>query len=289
VLHGALAIGLPTKKGQKMVIKNARGSDLIWEALDRKGEVWFDAQISLYDFSAIKTSDEDIAKKLKKLLKAAVRDNSEFLSTWSGFKVETQLEFDRNWGLGSSSTLVSNIAQWADINPFHLFFSVYNGSGYDIACAEADDAILYQLGEEQLHFHEIDFNPAFKNNLFFIHRGKKQDSEDAIKIHGKKFRNNKEVIEQITDISDKISKVSSFSKFRELIDLHEQIIGETIGLTPVKLEEFEDFDGSIKSLGAWGGDMILAASDQGEEYVKDYFTGKALETVINYDDLIQSS
>lgn len=271
-----------------MKIKNARGSDLIWEALDPKGEVWFDAQISLYDFSAIKTSDEEIAKKLKKILRSAVRDNSEFLSTWSGFKVETQLEFPLDWGLGSSSTLISNVAQWAEINPFHLYFSVFNGSGYDVACAEADQPIQYQLGEDQLHFHEIDFDPSFSKKLFFVHQGKKQDSESAVKIHGRKFRSEKEAIEKISAISEAIVNVTSFSKFVALLEEHEAIISNIIGIPTLKKAQFPNFKGCVKSLGAWGGDFFLAASDEGTEYVQSYFKSKGLETIIKYDDMINS-
>jgi len=285
-LHGARAIALPLQVGQRMSIRNARGSDLIWEALDHNGEVWFDAQISLYDFSAIKTSDETIARKLKKILRSAVRSNSEFLSTWSGFKVETQLEFPLEWGFGSSSTLISTIAQWADINAFHLYFALFNGSGYDVACAEAEEAIQYQLSEDNLHFNEFDFNPSFLNKLYFVYQGKKQDSEESLKIHGKKFKNKPELIENISKISDDIATVKSFSKFNSLIEEHETLIGETIGHTPIKEQKFKNFSGTIKSLGAWGGDFILVSTDRGQEYVENYFASKKLNIVKPYKSLV---
>lgn len=289
VIHGALSIALPTKLGQRMTIKNARGSDLIWEALDQNGDVWFEAQMSLYDFSAIKTSDPVISKQLKKILRSAVRGNSEFLSTWSGFKVETQLQFPREWGLGSSSTLISTVAQWAEINPFHLYFDLYNGSGYDVACAEADDAIEYQLGEDNLHFHEIDFYPSFANKLFFVYQGKKQDSESSLKIHGRKFKNKKDVIDKISEISTEISQLKSFNKFTELLEQHESIISDTIGVPTLKESEYKNFSGTIKSLGAWGGDFLLAASDQGEKYVQKYFNSKGMDVIFPYDKLIHRS
>jgi hypothetical protein len=72
-----------------------------------------------------------------------------------------------------------------------------------------------------------------------------------------------------------------------LIDEHESIVGSTLDLPSVKTELFKDFKGSLKSLGAWGGDFMLAATDQGTEYVQDYFSKKGLETVISYDDMIQ--
>lgn len=270
-----------------MTIKNARGSDLIWEALDKDGEVWFDAQLSLYDFSAVKTSNDEIAARLKKILRAAARDNSEFLSTWSGFKVETQLEFPREWGLGSSSSLLANVAEWAEINPFHLYFGVFNGSGFDIACAIADDAVHYQLDDDQLHYHEIEFKPKFIKKLYFVFQGNKQDSESSLKIHGKKFKNNSHVINRISEISEEISIVSSFTKFVELIEEHESIIADTIGHIPIKKERYNDFKGSLKSLGAWGGDFMLAATEEGDDYVKEYFSKKGLDTVLPYDELIQ--
>ena len=60
VMDGAKAIALPCKKGQTLEVKALRGSDLVWESFDEHGDLWFEAQISLYDFSSIRTSDEDI-------------------------------------------------------------------------------------------------------------------------------------------------------------------------------------------------------------------------------------
>ncbi len=57
--------------------------------------------------------------------------------------MNTHLDFPRDWGLGSSSTLINNVAQWAQVDPFDLHFKVSNGSGYDIACANEDSPIVY--------------------------------------------------------------------------------------------------------------------------------------------------
>ena len=114
VLDGAHAFAVPTKYGQKMIVKNSRGSDLVWECIDKDGNSWFSSHISLYDFSAINTTDQAVSDNLQKILKNAVRLNSEFLSKWNGFKVETQLEFPIDWGLGSSSSLFSLIGERVD-------------------------------------------------------------------------------------------------------------------------------------------------------------------------------
>lgn len=286
VLHGARALALPSKLGQKMTVKNARGSDLIWEALDPDGEVWFDAQLSLYDFSAIKTSDEEIASTLRKILRAAVQENSEFLSTWSGFKVETQLEFPKDWGLGSSSSLLSNVAQWADINAFHLYFHLFNGSGYDIACAQADEAILYELGEENLHFNEIDFSPSFTKHIYFIWQGKKQNSETSLKIHSRKFKNKPDLIAKISKISEDISQAKSLTKFHDLIEEHDELISETLDQERIQKSKYPDFDGKVKSLGAWGGDFLMASSDKGGDYIKKYFSAKGHGIILPWSEII---
>ena len=83
-----------------MVVKRTTSSDLLWESLDMKGKKWFESTISLFDFSAISTTNQETSDYLQKLLKNAVRLNSEFLSQWNGFKIETQLEFPLDWGLG---------------------------------------------------------------------------------------------------------------------------------------------------------------------------------------------
>lgn len=285
-MDGATALALPTKLGQKLTVKKARGADLIWKSKDHNGDVWFDAQISLYDFSPIKTSDEKIAQGLGEILKNAVRLNSEFLSKWNGFKVETELEFPINWGLGSSSTLVHNVAEWADVNPFYLQFKVANGSGYDIACAGASGPVLYSLMDDNIQYSECDFDPSFKNNLYFIHLGNKADSRDAIDYYDKKVKNKKQTAIKISQITNKIYKCSKLSEFESLIDEHEDILSKALKMEKVKDKLFKSYWGSVKSLGAWGGDFALATSSRDEKSTREYFSLLGYETVLNYSDII---
>ena len=59
------------------------------------------------------------------------------------------------------------------------------------------------------------------------------------------------------------------------------IISKLIKQPPLKKIKFSDYDGAVKSLGAWGGDFFLATgSDQ------DYFKKKGYETIISYKDII---
>ncbi len=269
-----------------MTIKPTRKSDLHWKSYDSDNNEWFTAQISLYDFSAVKTSDEEKAKYLKKLLKGAVRLNSEFLSKWNGFDVKTTLEFNKDWGLGSSSTLTALVAQWADVNPLLLHFKISEGSGCDVACAGADLPIQYQVVDDTINYTEIDFDPPFKKNLFFVYLNNKQSSPKAVEYYHKNVSKRATLVKKQTQITESMISCTSFSSFKNLVLKHEALVAEHLKLKPIQQEKFSDFDGAIKSLGAWGGDFILACSDAGQKSVTDYFKAKGLETVIPYEEMI---
>ncbi len=270
-----------------MEVKQTRKSDLYWKSYDHNNEEWFTAQISLYDFSAVKTTDEQKAAYLKKLLKGAVRLNSEFLSKWNGFDVKTYMEFDKEWGLGSSSSLTYMVAQWADVNPLLLHFKVFEGSGYDVAAAGAELPITYQIADDTVNYTEVDFIPSFGDKLYFIYLNKKQSSKAAIEHYFKKAKQKKTMVKKLSGITEQVLACKSLSKFIDLITEHEAIISQHLGLETVTEQlGLSDFNGGIKSLGAWGGDFILAASDAGEETVKAYFASKGLNTVIPYNEMI---
>ena len=287
VLDGALALAIPTKYGQVMTVKQTRKSDLFWKSYDKERNQWFTAQISLYDFSPVKTTDDEKAAYLAKLLKGAVRQNSEFLSKWNGFDVETHLEFDREWGLGSSSSLTYMVARWAGVNPLLLHFEVSKGSGYDVAAAGADLPITYQLGEETVNYKEVDFDPPFKDNLHFIYLNEKQDSKVAIEHYFKKAKQKKTLVKKMTALTESVLKCKTLNAFIELMQEHEALLCHHLSLDSICDQRgFGDFNGAIKSLGAWGGDFILAASSDSESEVKAYFKAKGYETVIPYQEMI---
>jgi mevalonate kinase len=286
VLDGAHGFALPTKFGQKMSVKNSRGSDLIWECLDKEGNSWFNSHISLYDFSAINTTDQNTSDHLQKVLKNAVRLNSEFLSKWNGFKVVTRLEFPLNWGLGSSSTLLSLIGDWADINALMLYFKVESGSGYDVACSNAGQPIIYYANDDEVNYTPIEFNPTYKKNLYFIHLNKKQSSEQGIKSYLKVVKDRKTLVKTISGISDQMAEAKDLKTFAGLMDKHEDVIAHHTGFEKVKDLYFSDYWGSVKSLGAWGGDFVMATSNKSEGDTKAYFEGKGYATVLSFDEMI---
>ncbi len=284
VLDGAISLAVPTKFGQLLTIKPIYESKLVWKSFNDKRDVWFEDIFLIEEIaSGFSKPLNDVSKKLFKILNKAKQLNPNFLNSESGFMVTTKLDFPENWGLGSSSTLINNIANWANVDAYKLLELTFGGSGYDIACAHHNHPITYQLQNEKRTVNQVDFNPSFKDDLYFVHLNKKQNSRDSI-IH---YRTNKSSIAseiiKINDITSQLITCKSLNEFEKLITSHEQIISEVIKQKPIKTLLFKDFKGSIKSLGAWGGDFVLVASS---ENPKDYFINKGFKTILNYTDMV---
>ena len=288
VMDGALAIGLPTQVGQSLAVKYSPSFNpkLTWKSLDPSGKLWFEASFEFWHFDLIGDNAPEEAIILQKILRAVRKQNTHFLRDSLDVSVTTQLGFPLDWGLGSSSTLIHNIADWAYISPFKLLFDTFGGSGYDIACAQSDGPIFYQKNIDGPNWSPIEFDPEFKENLFFVHLNKKMNSRTAIDDYNSKKPHSPEIIQALSDISREMTMVKTAKEFCFLMDSHEMLVGKELGYTPVKEQLFNDFQGSIKSLGAWGGDFILACSEKGISYVEEYFNKKGNQIVIPYDELV---
>ena len=287
VLDGARGLACPTAKGQKMTVIKGRGSDIKWKSLDSDGNLWFSAVISLFDFKCEKTSDPISGQRLTEMLTESVRLNSDFLSKWNGLKVETTCEFPLDWGLGSSSTLVYCMAQWADVDPFELYQRTFGGSGYDIACADAAGPIFYHLENELPVVSKANISKGVRDNLYFIYTGQKQDSRKSIEHYRSRSSVIKpKLIDDVSSISAEMSKVNDLKHTDELINNHESILSEILDLPKIKNERFSDYWGAIKSLGAWGGDFALATSKRSKKETIAYFNQKGHNVVMTWDEMM---
>lgn len=288
VLDGAKSLAVPTVVGQSMGIRYGQSFSpkLTWKSFDVNGNLWFESHFEFWQFKCIDDIVSPEALIIQKLLLQARVQNKHFLREHQDVYVETQLGFPLSWGLGSSSSLIHNIAQWAYISPFELLFNTVNGSGYDVACAQSDGPITYQKNLSGPKWGPTTFNPSFFPNLSFIYLGNKQSSIDGIEFYRSKEKASLKTIKDISKLTDKMLKSESLEEFCLAIEDHEKIVGDFLDLVPVKKKLFSDFDGSIKSLGAWGGDFILAASHKSFEEVKKYFLNKGHDVVFSYDELI---
>ncbi len=287
VLDGALALALPSKFGQSLIVETFSKNQIIWESYDVDGSIWFKANFTLSDFDFIvdkpSALSDKIAKQLQIILQSARKLNPLFLKDEKSLKITTQLSFPRFWGLGSSSTLINNIAQWAQVDAYKLQFKCFGGSGYDIACAQNHQPILYQLENQKPIVERVNFNPDFKEQLYFVYLNKKQNSREGIqRYQSLKGKENNAILE-ISEISRKLLTIKNVSDFELLINQHENIIGKLIKKQPIKELLFNDYFGAIKSLGAWGGDFILAT---GNNDTSNYFKQKGFEIVVPYAEMI---
>ena len=281
VLKGALALAIPTKFKQSLIFEQNNSSLLVWESYNSENKIWFQCEILLPNLELINSSDKRIGKILHSILHSAKKINPNFLTKNNGGTLKTKLDFPNNWGLGSSSTLINNIAKWSKTNPFKLLWANYKGSGYDIACADSISPILYKLENNIPVVRKTTFNPAFSKNLFFIHLNKKQNTNKEIKTFNSKNIPAK-FINNFSDLTKKIISANNLDDFQSCIKKHESLLSEKLLIDPIKKKLFEDYEGEIKSLGAWGGDFILAA---GPFDTPNYFKKKGFKTIITYKEM----
>ncbi len=291
VLDGALALALPVRFGQKMDIRYINNEQtFLWESYTHKKSRWFNARFALPTLTIVETTDTKTAVKLRQILTVLLGLRPALLGPHHGIKITTYLDFPREWGLGTSSTLIWLLAQWAGTDPYALLFQTMGGSGYDVACAGANGPILYQLKESVRPIVEsIDFTPPFIEKLYFVYLGRKQDSRRGIQHYRSVVRNVEQVKERLTDLTRSLLEVNSLSLFIQTMEEHERIVGAALQLPLVKDNYFDDFPGAVKSLGAWGGDFVLVASDMPEKEVKSYFNEKGLNVFFRYKEMVISS
>lgn len=284
VLDGAKALALPTKFGQNLTVEKSSNQEIKWTSYDADGSIWFDETIA---FTAIVSSapleTESVKNTLITILRSAHQLNPNALLISEGYIITTELDFPRKWGLGTSSTLINNIAQWFQIDAFTLHKNSFGGSGYDIACAQNNTPVIYHLEKEKPIVESVKFNPSFSKNLYFVYLNQKQSSKSAIASYKEKKNNLETKKEAINQITQKVLDAENRDVFAQILENHEKILSSILETKTVKETLFPDFNGTIKSLGAWGGDFVLVVS---EENPKSYFLDKGYETVIQYSDMI---
>lgn len=289
VLDGAEALALPTTVGQSMKVKYRQSYQpvLNWKSFDHTGKVWFESNFEFWHFNPIRSSDHVSEKFVTSALKAVRLQNPHFLRDDVDVFVETKVEFPLEWGLGSSSSFIYNVAQWAYVSPFELLKKTIGGSGYDIACAQAMGPIRYKNFDGKPQWEAASFKPSFSDNIYFVYLGNKQNSEkEVIKYQEMHIENKSQIVNEISQLTREMINANELSTFNKIIREHESIISMALGYDKVKDKYFSDFWGEVKSLGAWGGDFAMATSDQSPAETRNYFFRKGFETVIPFSEII---
>ena len=142
VLDGASSLAVPCEFGQSLSYIPDNSNIIKWISFNNEKEKWFSTSLKANDFSIIETSCKKSSTWLINVLEKSLRISERRIP---GCTIKTYVDFPLEWGLGSSSTVINNIARLFNISPFKLHFSCSNGSGYDIACASSESPIALPL------------------------------------------------------------------------------------------------------------------------------------------------
>lgn len=284
VMDGAKAFALPTKFGQCLFVEDSVDypNQIYWKAIKHDNSFWFEAKFQLDNLEIISTTNEKLGNSLQHILKQAQSLNSSFFNSKNGYRCTTQLEYPQEWGLGSSSTLIDLISKWIEINPFELNKLTFNTSGYDIACAHHDKPIVFS-NQPQIEVEEIDLNWDFKDQLFFVYLNQKQDTQAVVGNHYKNKPKDFEMVNSLSNLVVKAATVNNLSELESILDEYQTVLGDYMQLKTPKEIYFSDYEGTVKSLGAWGGDFVLVTYRKGME---SYFKQKGFDTIIPFSEMI---
>ena len=283
VLDGAKALAVPTRYGQSLDVQthDANQRKVEWRAMDENDRIWLEVWFDK-NFQVLFASDEQAARNLQSILRYASILNPSFLTSQKHYEITTRLDFNRKWGLGSSSTLISCVSQWAGVNSFELLRQTMGGSGYDVACAQHNSPIFYQLQNNEPKVEKVAFNPRFADELFFVYLNQKQDSQKEVVNYHKLEFDREVTANHITALTVKLTQVDDLKSFEETLNQLEETTGKAIGKKPIREKQFSDYSGAIKSLGAWGGDFILATRKE----ALNYFSNKGFDTIVPFEEMV---
>lgn len=290
VIDGAQALAAPCQYGQSLQVEKIEEPEIIWHSFTDEGKLWYEGIFSITNteitntYSRAKKGQEGASQWLEVIFKA-LRQLNPTLFQKGGMVFNSRLEFPQSWGLGSSSTLLSNLAAWAEVNPFELSDLTFGGSAYDLACARAEGPILFtRTDPKQPRIEHIDFNPTFKEHLFFVHRNQKQNTREVV-AHYKALNpgDKQQWVKEATQLTQAFVNCTNLQDFNYLIEVHEGLLSKVLAMLPVKQTHFSDYPHAIKSLGAWGGDFMLAVGGAEE---RAYFESRGYTTIVEYRDML---
>lgn len=278
-LRGAACLAIPLSFGQTMRM-TIRADDQVHWVSKSNDTIWFSAKFT-NDLKTIETSDGAKAKRLLGLLAFLKSQKKTLFST--GLDIETRTNFSPHWGFGTSSTLVSLLAQWSGVDPYLILENSFGGSGYDIACATADTPILYDSGSQRAT--PVHLAKAVTSKILFVYSGKKQNTKPEVT----RFMARKTPaasIECMNKIVAKAWNATAIEDFEKTIQESEDLLSTLLNRVPLKEDQFRDYPYFIKSLGAWGGDFFMASCHDMSE-AQRYFYNQGYTVQFTYDELIK--
>lgn len=283
VLDGAKALAIPTKPGQDLSAEKIddHRSLIHWETY-REGKLWLKTCIDYKNLFVTETNIANASAFILKIFSTLKDMGSESLEADYSYILKSNVQFPENFGLGSSSTLMNNIANWGNVDAFALNDIALGGSGYDIAVAKAGAPIIYTRNGGNKTVETVNYSPSFKDQLLFVHLNKKQDSREGITMY-KQMEKSQDLIHYFSELTDEILISENLENFSLIMEDHEKTMSIFLKIPTVKEKYFKNAPSFFKSLGAWGGDFILTTKFCDYE---NYFLHNGFPNFFSYDELI---
>ncbi len=273
VLDGAESLALPTKFGQTLEVTES--NHFHWTSKDELGHIWIEIQ----DIDNIEDKNTILLVEILKYI-GIDRMNGNFC---------IHADFHKDWGLGSSSTLIALLADYFKLNPYELNQKFFHGSGYDIACAFSEHPITYKL-EEPLKpsIMRTSILNSLQLNMYFLYLDKKQNSRSAIALYNQKKINKKNIANDLSQITKALLEKHEIDEWIYLLNIHEDIISKSLLLEKVSQTVLRELPYFSKSLGAWGGDFVMILTDDNPQEVKKNIQKLGFDTIFTYSEIIKS-
>ncbi len=262
VTIGVEALAVPVSLGQWMHVWefDSPGGQprILWEAKDVAGVTWLNESFSL-PLEAVGTEERDERKTIHQLLALAPA------STWKqgkSYRIETQLEFDRSSGLGSSSTMVSNFARFAHLDAQWVQQQLFGGSGYDVAIADVGKGLVFWKDEEENHWGPWSISADLTRNWKVVFLGEKQNSRTSLAQVNERLQDiqtDEFMFHQLQQVAGAVKMAQQVSMVEAGLEMWQALLSMGLGLsTPYQHFGLQPVKGGLcKWLGAWGGDMLL--------------------------------
>ena len=268
VTIGVEALALPVSLGQWMYVwefdSPGGGDRLIWEAKEKDGSTWLNESFALpletMEAETEKSSERDRSREVLHSMLSMVAEG--FWKTGKSYRIETQLEFDRSSGLGSSSTMVANFARFAGLDAQKVQQKVLGGSGYDVAVAELGKGLVFWKNAEVANWDAWKLSADLTSKWKIVFLGKKQNSRNALAdVKGKLMEIEKDdfLMHQLQQVCAAVKMANQVPMLEAGLEMWQAILAMSLGLeTPYQHFKFQPSKGGLcKWLGAWGGDMLL--------------------------------
>lgn len=280
VLRGAEALALPLRMGQRILMVPNPSEAVYWEGFAPGGK-WLETAFHADSLEILAGADAEKSERLVNIIREIRKQAPDFLKggTW----VRTDLDFEPTFGMGSSSTLLALLCDAAGADAYPVLKHTFGGSGYDLACAFAEKPLLYTLRNDVAESRTVSFPAAIAKHVLFVYSGNKMVSSGEVK----KFSSLSipdAVIESFSALSHALLRTEDVPEFADIVTEHEQKMGELLGREPIQTR-FPDFPGTLKSMGAWGGDFFMALCPDPAE-ARRYFAAKGFDPVFGYDEIV---